>query len=178
VTFSATGACSVSGTLVTITGGGTCTVTANQPGNSNYFAAASVARSFFVACLPAALPFGIRTPAGPVVVTTLVITSQTPTTTGIGCTGGFELRVPIGTSSLTLAGGTLTATTAGTIVTADLAGAFLFGGPAFTATVRLDVSTQTGSITTTVPTEDGPVTVITTFARIGNTYVLTGVLTL
>jgi hypothetical protein len=178
VSFSATGACSVSGTLVTITGGGTCTITANQPGNTNYNAAPSVTRSLFVACLPAQLPFAIRTPSGPVAVTTFVITSQSPTATANNCTGGFDLRIPFGTGSLTVASGTFSATTVGTIVTADLTGAFLFGGPAFTATIRIDVSTQTGSIRTTVPTEDGPITIVTTVARIGSAYLVTGVSTI
>ena len=48
VTFSATGACSVSGNTVTLTGAGSCTVTAAQDGDGNYNPAASVARSFTI----------------------------------------------------------------------------------------------------------------------------------
>src|SRR5262249_35336902 len=48
VTYSATGACSVSGAMVTLTAGGLCTVTASQAGNSNYNAAPDLARSFMV----------------------------------------------------------------------------------------------------------------------------------
>lgn len=51
VTFSAggtVGACSVSGTTVTITGVGTCTITANQSGDTDYNAASPIARSFTI----------------------------------------------------------------------------------------------------------------------------------
>ncbi|HYS80057.1 MAG TPA: PxKF domain-containing protein, partial [Anaeromyxobacteraceae bacterium] len=46
VTFAATGNCTVSGSTVHVTGPGSCVVTASQAGNSNYDAAAAVARSF------------------------------------------------------------------------------------------------------------------------------------
>ncbi|MFN8538618.1 MAG: MBG domain-containing protein [Thermomicrobiales bacterium] len=43
------GPCTVSGTTLTITGVGTCTVTATQAGNANYSAATNVVRSFTIA---------------------------------------------------------------------------------------------------------------------------------
>jgi hypothetical protein len=46
VTFTASGACTVSGNTVTITGAGTCTISAHQAGNVNYNAAADVSQSF------------------------------------------------------------------------------------------------------------------------------------
>ena len=49
VTFGATGNCTVTGTLVHITGAGSCTVTASQPGDSNYLAAADVPQAFTIA---------------------------------------------------------------------------------------------------------------------------------
>jgi hypothetical protein len=49
VTFSALGACSVLDGLVTITRGGSCTITASQAGNDNYEAAADVPQIFSVA---------------------------------------------------------------------------------------------------------------------------------
>jgi uncharacterized repeat protein (TIGR01451 family) len=49
VSFSATGDCTVTGDSVHITGAGTCTITASQSGDSNYSAAADVARSFNIA---------------------------------------------------------------------------------------------------------------------------------
>jgi len=48
VLFGASGSCSVSGAVVTITSGGTCTVTASQPGNANYKPAVDVSQSFGV----------------------------------------------------------------------------------------------------------------------------------
>jgi len=46
VSFSATGNCTVSGNTVTITGSGTCTITALQAGNVNYNPAPDVPRTF------------------------------------------------------------------------------------------------------------------------------------
>jgi FG-GAP-like repeat/Putative Ig domain/Beta-propeller repeat len=50
VSFGSTtsGVCTVSGNAVTIVGTGTCTITANQPGNFDYTAAPQVVRSFMV----------------------------------------------------------------------------------------------------------------------------------
>jgi CSLREA domain-containing protein len=48
VTFTASGKCSVNGNLVTLIGAGSCTITAHQAGDSQYNAAADVARSFLV----------------------------------------------------------------------------------------------------------------------------------
>ena len=45
VSFASTGPCSISGSVLTVTGAGTCTVTANQAGNASYAAAAPVQRS-------------------------------------------------------------------------------------------------------------------------------------
>ena len=48
VVYGASGPCLIIGSQVHITGVGTCTVTASQPGNANYLAAADVARSFSI----------------------------------------------------------------------------------------------------------------------------------
>jgi len=48
VSFAASGSCSVSGSSLHITGIGTCTVTASQPGDGNYNAASPVPQSFLV----------------------------------------------------------------------------------------------------------------------------------
>ena len=58
VTFSALGACSVLNALVTLTRGGTCTITASQAGGANYEAAADVPQSFSVAKATQAIVFG------------------------------------------------------------------------------------------------------------------------
>ena len=55
VSFAASGACSMSNETVNLTGVGTCTVTAQQAGNSNYHPAVDVARSFAITKLPATI---------------------------------------------------------------------------------------------------------------------------
>ena len=44
--------CTVSGTALTLVAAGTCTITANQAGNTGYAAAAAVSRTFTVAAAP------------------------------------------------------------------------------------------------------------------------------
>jgi len=58
VSFGAGGQCTVTGTTVHITGAGSCTVTASQPGNSEYFAAPDVARTFSIAKANQSIAFG------------------------------------------------------------------------------------------------------------------------
>ncbi|MDQ3744897.1 MAG: Ig-like domain repeat protein, partial [Acidobacteriota bacterium] len=58
VGFSATGNCTVNGSTVHITGAGTCTITASQPGNTNYKAAPDVAQSFTIAKASQTITFG------------------------------------------------------------------------------------------------------------------------
>lgn len=49
VSFVASGKCTVGVATVHLTGAGSCTITASQPGNANYNAAANVSRSFSIA---------------------------------------------------------------------------------------------------------------------------------
>ncbi len=49
VTFAASGNCSVTGSLVHITGAGSCTITASQAGDTNYNLATDVPQSFLIA---------------------------------------------------------------------------------------------------------------------------------
>jgi probable HAF family extracellular repeat protein len=61
VTFGATGNCISSGTngsTITITGAGSCTVTASQAGNANYSAAADVPQSFTISKANQTITFG------------------------------------------------------------------------------------------------------------------------
>src|SRR5579862_1003591 len=71
VTFSAhstsTGVCSVSGTTVTFTGAGTCTVDADQSGDANYLSAAQAQQSFPVTLVPQAVSFSSTPPAAALV---------------------------------------------------------------------------------------------------------------
>jgi hypothetical protein len=48
VSFAASGSCTVSGATVHLTAAGSCTLTASQPGDANYNAAAPVSRSFTI----------------------------------------------------------------------------------------------------------------------------------
>lgn len=48
ITFSADGQCSVSADMVIITGAGSCTITAFQPGDANWFPAPDVSQSFAI----------------------------------------------------------------------------------------------------------------------------------
>jgi hypothetical protein len=58
VSFSATGACSVSATTLHIIGAGSCSVRASQPGDANYSAATDVTRSFSIAKADQTITFG------------------------------------------------------------------------------------------------------------------------
>jgi hypothetical protein len=49
VSFATSGPCSLNGTLLTLTGVGTCSVTASQPGNHSFAPAPPVQRSFTIA---------------------------------------------------------------------------------------------------------------------------------
>jgi PASTA domain/Regulator of chromosome condensation (RCC1) repeat len=56
VAFAARGRCRVSGARVHLTGAGSCTVTASQPGDANYDAAPPVSRTFSIARAPCTVP--------------------------------------------------------------------------------------------------------------------------
>jgi len=57
ITYNAAGKCTVSGDTLTITGVGTCVVTARQPGDADYFAAIPVIRTFKIAKAPQTITF-------------------------------------------------------------------------------------------------------------------------
>jgi len=64
VTFTSAGSCSNSGATYTMTSGtGTCSVIANQAGNSNYLAAPTVTQTVSAAPAPQAITFSISAPA-------------------------------------------------------------------------------------------------------------------
>jgi MBG domain-containing protein len=58
VSFTADGKCSVSGATVTLTGAGSCTITAHQAGNTSYHPAADVSQSFAIAKGQATISLG------------------------------------------------------------------------------------------------------------------------
>jgi chitinase len=65
VGFATGGSCTVGGSRVHLTGPGTCTITASQPGNSDWNAAAPVARSFSIAATPSPPPPPVGPPSPP-----------------------------------------------------------------------------------------------------------------
>jgi hypothetical protein len=175
VTFAAAGQCSVAGSTVTITGGGSCSITASQPGNADYNAATPVTRSFNIACFPARMVFALPG-TGAVLPATLTFAEQQPVARG-GCTGSFTLTTTIGPSTVTAGTGSFSATTAGTVASGALTGTMVPPLTAFTfnATLNLDTAAQTGTITESFTTPDGPVTIGVTFVRTAGTYVIAGV---
>jgi Regulator of Chromosome Condensation (RCC1) repeat protein/PASTA domain-containing protein len=56
VSFAASGRCTVRAATVHLTGAGSCTVTASQPGDANYNAAPNVSRTFSIARPPCRVP--------------------------------------------------------------------------------------------------------------------------
>ena len=62
VAFAAGGNCTVGGGTVHITGAGSCTLTASQPGNASYEAAAAVTRTFAIAKAGQVVAFGTLAP--------------------------------------------------------------------------------------------------------------------
>jgi hypothetical protein len=81
VSFSATGSCAVDGSTVSLTGAGTCTVTAHQAGNEAYQAAADVAQSF--AINPAVPTIHWTPPVTIALGTPLMATDLNATATGV-----------------------------------------------------------------------------------------------
>jgi hypothetical protein len=103
VSFAAgpSGVCTVSGTTLTLVGGGTCTVTASQGGNSNFAAAAAVVNAFNVAAAaqtisftaPATQTFGSAPPALSATSTSGLTVTFTSTTTGVCTVSGTTLTL-------------------------------------------------------------------------------------
>jgi Regulator of chromosome condensation (RCC1) repeat/PASTA domain len=56
VSFNASGNCTLGGVTVHLTGAGSCTVTASQPGDANYNAAPGVSRTFSIVRAPCRVP--------------------------------------------------------------------------------------------------------------------------
>ena len=67
LTSSTTGVCTVSGSTLTLVSAGSCTLTANQAGNTGYAAAAAIARTFTVS--PAAVVVVTAAAAGKIAYT-------------------------------------------------------------------------------------------------------------
>jgi ribosomal protein S11 len=81
VSYSALGACTVSDDIVTVTGPGTCTITASQSGDASYFPARDVSRSFQVGASQVGGSVGGTVPA------TLALTMGAPASFGVFAPG-------------------------------------------------------------------------------------------
>jgi len=103
VTFSVSGNCTVASTTVTITGAGSCTITASQPGDLNYFAATSVPQTFSIAKANQTISFAA-----------LPNKATTDPPFAVTATASSGLPVTFGASgSCTVSGNTVTITGAG-----------------------------------------------------------------
>ena len=113
VSFSASGNCTIATTTVTITGAGSCTITASQPGNTNYAAATNVPQTFTIAKASQTITFNALADK---------TTSDPPFT--VSATASSTLPVGFGaTGQCTVSGSTVTITAAGSCtITASQAG--------------------------------------------------------
>jgi len=177
VSFTASGACTITGTTVHITGSGSCTLTAHQDGNIYYNAAPDVSQSFNI--IPAALninaddkskDYGAALPTLTVTYTGLVNGDSAPATPPIISTTATASS-PVGTYPITASGaddpnytitytpGTLTVNKAGTTValTSSANPSFFLQCVTFTSTVTA-VAPGAGTPTGTVTFKDGTTT--------------------
>jgi hypothetical protein len=170
VSFAASGQCSLSGTTLSITGTGSCSVTASQDGrttNPFWSPALDVVRSFNINPVPVTVTadnksraFGAANPAF-TYGTSPVVSLTTPAS----CTSTATVSSPVGTDPITCSGGvlanysisyvagTLTINPVGLTVTADnQTRAFGAADPAFTDAITGFVGSDTAASLTTQPT--------------------------
>jgi hypothetical protein len=128
---SSSSVCSISGATVSFIGAGTCTIDANQAGNSNYNAAPQVQQSF-----------AAGTPTHSLTASLAGSGSGTVTGSGISCPGTCSQSYPSGTMV------TLTATPASGSTFSGWSG----GGCSGTGTCTVTMSSDQGVTATFVPT--------------------------
>jgi hypothetical protein len=147
VTFISSGACSNSGATYTMTGAtGTCSVIANQAGNSNYSAAAQLTKSVTATQAPQTIVFTTSPPA-----TAAYKTSFTVAATG-GASGNAVTFTSSGACSNSGATYTVTSGTGTCSVIANQAGNSNYSAaPQVTKSVTPTQATQTIAFTTSPP---------------------------
>jgi hypothetical protein len=147
VTFISSGACSNSGATYTMTGAtGTCSVIANQAGNSNYSAAAQLTKSVTATQAPQTIVFTTSPPA-----TAAYKTSFTVAATG-GASGNAVTFTSSGACSNSGATYTVTSGTGTCSVIANQAGNSNYSAaPQVTKSVTPTQATQTIAFTTNPP---------------------------
>jgi len=110
VTFStASPACSVTGSTVTLVAGGTCAIQADQAGNTEYFAATPVTQSFTISLASQTITF-------PAIAS--FSWSGGSATLAASASSSLAVAYSVQSGPCSVAGSTLTATTAGTCVVA------------------------------------------------------------
>jgi hypothetical protein len=115
VSLSVSGSCSLAGSTVSMTGAGTCTVSADQAGNGSYEAAAQVQQSFTIAKASQTASFGSTAPSGAVFGGADYVVSAS-------ASSGLPVALSV-SGSCSLSGSTVSMSGAGTCtVSADQAG--------------------------------------------------------
>jgi hypothetical protein len=119
VTYTASPAsvCTVSGSNASLVGGGTCTITAKQPGNATYSAAPSVSQSFIVGKLSQSISFPAIPAQNVNATVTLAATATSGLTVSYTATPSSVCKVSGSTASMVGAGTcTITASQAGNAI--------------------------------------------------------------
>ena len=137
VTFStASPACSVTGSTVTLVAGGTCAIQADQAGNTEYFAATPVTQSFTISLASQTITF-------PAIAS--FSWSGGSATLAASASSSLAVAYSVQSGPCSVAGSTLTATTAGTcVVAANQAGNGNYSpAPQVTASATVTATGQT-----------------------------------
>jgi uncharacterized protein (TIGR03437 family) len=153
-------ACTVSGVTVTIVAVGTCSITASQPGNANYLAAAPVTQSFTVS--PALAPS--ISPGGIVPVGSTVATIQSGEWVSI-----YGANLAASTAIWT---GNFPASLGGTSVTIDGKLAYLSLASPGQINLQVPNDTATGPVPVVVTTAGGSATASVTMAQLAPSFFL------
>jgi len=147
----------VSGSTLTINGGGTVVVAANQAGNTNYLAATQVTQSVVVNLASQTITF---TPP-----TTPVAYGVSPITLSATATSGLTVTFSVVSGPGTITGSTLTITGAGTVVVAanQAGNANYTAATQVTQSITVTQASQTISFTASSPVTYGaPITLSAT----------------
>jgi hypothetical protein len=146
VSFSASGKCSVTGTLVHIKGAGSCTITASQAGDDTYAAATDVPQSFSIAKANQSISLtalGASNNVGQVKQAT--VASATPANRSVDWSSNGNCAVKL---SRVLNGAQITSTHAGTCeVTVTLPGDANYNAASDMGSFVVGKGTQTGTLT-------------------------------
>lgn len=106
VSFVASGDCSIAGNIVSLTGAGSCTVTASQSGNAQYNPAPPVSQTFAIARASQTITFG---PLGN------KSFGDPPFAVSAGASSGLPVNFSIVAGPATISGNTVTLTGVGTV---------------------------------------------------------------